>query len=270
VARRLCGQVKVNSAKDAIQELRPFLNIHGDALFILAVGWLLGALRAYGPYAILAVFGEQGTAKSFFCRFLHNIIDPHSATLRALPREDRDLYIAAFNGFALSYDNVSRLAEWLSDALCRLSTGGSFSKRQLYTDLEEILTALNRPIIFNGIENFVERADLGDRIISMLLEPIAKVDRKLEKKLKAEFRAKHPRVLGALLDAVSEGLRNYPAIEEQYNDTEWRKAQNAELPRLADFALWVMSCETALWEKGEFQEAYEDNINMVTENGNRT
>jgi len=51
-----------------------------------------------------------------------------------MPREDRDLFIAAVNGWVLAFDNVSALPDWISDTLCRLSTGGGFATRQLYSD----------------------------------------------------------------------------------------------------------------------------------------
>jgi hypothetical protein len=35
------------------------------------------------------------------------LLDPNTAPLRALPREDRDLFIAASNGHVLAFDNVS-------------------------------------------------------------------------------------------------------------------------------------------------------------------
>jgi hypothetical protein len=59
--------------------------------------------------------------------------------VRALSREERELMIAASNGYLLAFDNLSGLPVWLSDALCRLATGGSFAVCQLYTDDEEIL-----------------------------------------------------------------------------------------------------------------------------------
>ena len=46
----------------------------------------------------------------------------------------------------LAFDNLSSVPHWLSDALCRLATGGSFAVRQLYTDDEEVLFEATRPI----------------------------------------------------------------------------------------------------------------------------
>ena len=125
-----------------------------------------------GPYPVLVLSGEQGSAKSTLSAILRALLDPNTAPLRALPREDRDLFIAATNGHVLTFDNVSGLRAWTSDTLCRLATGGGFAVRQLYTDLDEVLFDAARPVILNGIEDMVERADLADRAVFLTLEPI--------------------------------------------------------------------------------------------------
>ena len=95
--RRSAGMLPlpIPVAGGSIEELRPFLNVRSDNDFILAVAWVLAALRDRGPYPVLALFGEHGTAKSTFAKILRALIDPNTVPLRALPREDRDLFIAA-------------------------------------------------------------------------------------------------------------------------------------------------------------------------------
>ena len=130
--------------------------------------------------------------------------------MRALPREDRDLFIAASNGHVLAFDNVSGLPAWISDTLCRLATGGGFAVRQLYTDQDEVLFDAARPVILNGIEDIVTRPDLADRAVFLTLEPIPEERRRPEEELWAAFEAERPRILGVLLDAVVEGLKRLP------------------------------------------------------------
>jgi hypothetical protein len=108
----------------SVEVLRQFLNVRSNVHFVLAVAWLIAALRHYGPYPVLVLSGEQGSAKSTFSTILRALVDPNTAPLRALPREDRDLFIAASNGHVLIFDNVSGLPPWISDTLCRLATGG--------------------------------------------------------------------------------------------------------------------------------------------------
>jgi hypothetical protein len=237
----------------SIDELRSFLNVQSDSHFVLAVSWMLAVLRPRGPYPVLVLSGEQGSAKSTLSAILRALLDPNAAPLRALPREDRDLFIAATNGHVLTFDNVSGLKAWISDTLCRLATGGGFAVRQLYTDQDEVLFEAARPVILNGIEDIVERADLADRAVFLTLEPIPEKRRRPEAELWAAFEAERPRILGVLLDAVAEGLRQLPHI------------CLPGLPRMADFAQWATACETAVWSPGTFWSAYCSNRDAAVE-----
>ncbi|WP_246737283.1 hypothetical protein [Nordella sp. HKS 07] len=181
------------------------------------------------------------------------MIDPNIAPLRALPRDDRDLFIAAGNGHILAFDNVSGLPAWLSDTFCRLATGGGFAVRQLYTDQEEVLFDATRPVILNGIEDFVTRPDLADRSLLLPLEQISEERRRPEQELWVAFEAECPRIIGALLDAVVKGLAMLPHTRLE------------RLPRMADLALWATACETARWAAGTFWSAYCGNRDAAVE-----
>jgi hypothetical protein len=231
----------------SIEALRPLLNLADRNDFVLLVAWLLASLRPVGPYPLLAVSGEQGSAKTVLSKLLRALIDPNTASVRALSREQRELSIAANNGHLLAFDNLSVLPAWLSDALCRLASGGSFALRRLYTDDEEVLFEAARPIMLNGIEDVISRADLADRAIFLTLAPIAEEQRRSEAELWCEFELARPAILGALLDALAEGLRELPRVRLE------------RLPRMADFAVWATACETALWPTGTFACAYEAN-----------
>jgi hypothetical protein len=237
----------------SVATLRSFLNVQSDADFVLVVAWTLACLRNRGPYPIIVLSGEQGSAKSTFAAILRAVLDPNTAPLRALPREDRDLFIAASNGHVLAFDNVSGLPAWISDALCRLATGGGFAVRQLYTDQDEVLFDAARPVILNGIEDIVTRPDLADRAVFLTLEAISEERRRPEAELWASFEAERPRILGALLDAVVEGLKRLP------------ETRLPKLPRMADFALWATACETEFWPAGTFWSAYCGNRNEAIE-----
>jgi hypothetical protein len=237
----------------SVEMLRLFLNVRADADFVLVIAWALACLRNRGPYPVIVLSGEQGSAKSTFSAILRALLDPNTAPLRALPREDRDLFIAASNGHVLAFDNVSGLPAWISDTLCRLATGGGFAVRQLYSDQDEVLFDAARPVILNGIEDIVARPDLADRALFLTLEPIPEERRRPEQELWAAFDAERPRILGALLDAVAKGLAMLP------------QTRLDRLPRMADFALWATACETALWPAGTFWSAYCGNRDEAVE-----
>jgi hypothetical protein len=176
------------------------------------------------------------------------------APVRALPRNERELFIAASNSHVLAFDNLSGLPPWLSDTLCRLTSGGAFSTRRLFTDQDEILFTAARPIILNGIEDVITRPDLADRAILLTLAPIAERQRRLEHALWREFEPARPYVLGALLDAAAHGLQRLPRVRLQ------------RLPRMADFALWATACESAFRPAGSLETAYANNRRDAIEN----
>jgi DNA-cytosine methyltransferase len=241
----------------SVDGLRKLLNIRegedGDGDFILAIAYLLACLRGRGPYPVEAIGGEQGSAKSTRSKLLRNVIDPRHPELRSLPRDERDLVVAARNQHVLAFDNVSGLRLWQSDALCRIASGAGFGTRELYTDQEEVLFSGARPIILNGIEEVIERPDLAERSIFSTCEPIASKDRLSEVEVLAAFGETHASVLGALLDAAATGLRRFSEIRPP------------NLPRMADFAHWVIACEAALWKDGDFLRAYNANIQGAVE-----
>ena len=154
-----------------INEIWRFLNVVAEER-PLVLAWLVAAFRPVGPYPVLDVHGEQGSAKTTGCRILRELVDPNSAPLRCEPRNPHDLSIAANNAQVVALDNVSRVPAWLSDCLCRLATGGGFSTRTLYENDEETIFNAQRPVILNGIEDLATRSDLLDRCILVNLPRI--------------------------------------------------------------------------------------------------
>lgn len=242
----------------SLMELRPFLNVGTDDDFTLLVASLIGALRApresTGTYPITALVGEEGTAKSGAQKVLRSMIDPVTALLRSAPQDERDLMVAAKNGYVVSFDNLSSLSDKLSDSLCKLASGGALGARQLYTDDEESILTAHRPIFLNSITDVITRGDLLSRTISVTLPRIPEARRQTEGQFWPAFRAAHPRILGALLDAAVMALsREQSVVLEQK-------------PRLADFAAWVVAAEPACpWAAGAFLRAFNANQQAAVE-----
>lgn len=236
--------------------LSPFLNLR-PAHWPLVVAFLTASMRPRGPYPVLKLSGEQGSAKSTTARFLRSLIDPNAAPLRSEPKATRDLMIAANNAWVLCLDNLSTINGELSDALCRLATGGGFSTRTLYTDDDETIFDAMRPVILTSIEDIGSRSDLLERSLLIDLPTIPEESRRAEKDFWAEFDDARPRILGALLDVVSAGLRRLPEVEAD---------PPADLPRMADFAIWGIAIEPALdLAPGSFIEAYNANRETATQ-----
>lgn len=231
-----------------ITVLRHLVNLRDDEDFHLVVAWLVMALRPRGPFPIMVVNGEQGSAKSTFSRVLRKLIDPNAADLRAAPRDERDLLIAAKNGWIPAFDNLSAVNADLSDQICRISTGGGFSKRANYTDTDEVLINVCRPIILNGIPALATRPDLADRAVTLTLPAMPPENRRPEAEFWAAFDGAAPGILGALLDGVSAALRNEGNVK--FDRT----------PRMADFARWSAGAFSAFgWTAEQFVAAYDEN-----------
>jgi putative DNA primase/helicase len=229
----------------SVSDFMGYFAFDSEAEFQLIVAWCVQALRPRGPYPLLIVNGEQGAGKSNLTAFLRALTDPNASPLRSAPDKDRDLFVAAENQWVLALDNLSSVQDWLSDALCRIATGGGFSTRELHSDKGETVFFLARPCILNGIPALTNRPDLADRAITVFLKAIPPDKRRTEAELWKAFNKIAPSLLGCLLDGVSAGLRNID------------KVQLVETPRMADFAQWAVATESGLgFEQGSTLAAY--------------
>jgi hypothetical protein len=234
----------------SIESLWELLNVTKEQRPLVA-GALLNFFHPDGPYFVLNFVGEQGTAKTCAARIVRQLVDPNENPLRSPPKEERDLIAQAASNRCVALDNLSSLPAWLSDAICRLSTGGGHSARTLYTDLEEISLAIKRPVILNGIEDVATRPDLAERALQIELEVIRDEKRISEKELWRRFDNQAPLIFSAILDGLICALRELPKITDRFKS----------LPRMADAALFATAGETAFgFKPGAFMAAYRRNL----------
>ena len=233
--------------------LRRLLHVD-DSGWALIVGWLVAAFIADLPHPVLRLGGEQGASKSTTAKMLLGLIDPSPAPLRRSPRDDEELLHYMRTSHALAIDNVSAIPLWLSDALCRASTGDGIVKRQLYTDSDIVVYAFRRCVILTGIAVSAVQGDLIDRLVSVDLERIDEEHRRLDSAVTAEYEAVRPQVFAALLTMVSSVLRVAPQVKL------------SGLPRMADYA-HILACIDDVYDLGAFDSymrmydtAFEDAI----------
>jgi hypothetical protein len=214
--------------------LRPFLNLAEGRDWLVLAAWLVQAMLPQGPYPVLLLLGEQGSAKSTAARLLASLVDPHVAPLLTFPADERDLLVATASRRVLIYDNISRLRDHEADALCRLATGGGLLVRRLFTDGEPFIITAQTPVVLTSINTPTSRGDFLDRVLCVTLAPIPDERRRTEADLLRDFEVVRPRMLGGLLDVVTATLRNLPAV------------RLPALPRLADFAAVAIAAAPAL------------------------
>lgn len=233
----------------SIKDLRRFINVADESDWSLMVGWLISSFgyRPEGAYANLCLTGTQDASKSTATRLIRMLVDPNKTPLKNLPKEGRDLFVSARHNWLPAYDNVSTIPEALSDAFCRLATGGGQSSRENYTDGEEFSFEARRPVIMNAIGDVVTRPDLVDRTICIEMPSLDDSERKTEAALYADYRLAMPGILGAVFDALSTAIRELPNVKLP------------RLPRMADLTEFVTAAESALgWQPHTFFKAFED------------
>jgi len=90
------GELPAPSGEPSLEALRVLLNLQGEdgeRSFRLILAWLVQALRGRGPYPVLVLLGERGSAKSTAARILRSLVDPSTVPLRHMPKTAHDVYI---------------------------------------------------------------------------------------------------------------------------------------------------------------------------------
>lgn len=168
---------------------------------LLIIPWLIDCLRPETPFPVLEFIGEQGSAKSTTQTMLRRLIDPNSCDLRGAPKTIEDIFVSASVNWLVSYENISHLSPQMQDALCILATGGGYAKRKLYSDADEFVISVKRPVALNGIVAAITAQDLIDRTIS--IETLLITSRIEITDLWNQYNQHHAGLLGALLNIFS-------------------------------------------------------------------
>ncbi len=206
-----------------LDELREVVNI-SDGSWPLLVGWLVAALLPEIPHPIVLVTGLQGSGKSTAAANIATVVDPSAAPLQSPPTDPSSFTLTASGSWVVVLDNVSGVAGWLSDALCRAVTGDARVARQLYSDSSLTVVAIRRCIVLTTIDAGALRGDLAERLLTLELERIGPTERRTDTELRQAADGMGGRVLGALLDLLVQVLPVLGTVELRLK------------PRMADFA----------------------------------
>jgi len=203
------------------------------------------------PRPIFVLYGDQGTAKTTTSTLIKELVDPSMLKNLKTSNSYGEFIQQASHHYLLCLDNLTSLPTWMSDVLCRLVTGEGFSKRELYTNDDDVIYSFKRCITLNGINLVPNKPDLLDRCLIFELEPIAKADRIEEAIFWDSFNEMKPKVLGAIFSTLSKAMKIYPQI---YLDSK---------PRMADFAKWGAAVAEAMgYSSKKFIDAYNENISI--------
>ncbi len=233
----------------SIQLFRKFTNITKEKDWYMFLAFAISTLIPDIPKPILVINGSQGAGKSTPMRMLKELADPSRLVSAGKITGEIELARLANRHSLLFFDNLSFLEKDNSDILCRLITGDGFSKRKLYSDDDEIIYNFKRPLMLNGINNFITQADLLDRAIIINIERIPEEKRLTELELWSKFEEEKPLILGAMFTVLSKAMKIFP------------QTPTSGLPRMADFGRWGCAIYSAIKNEpfDEFQAILSDN-----------
>jgi hypothetical protein len=183
-----------------------------DPRWRMAYGWLVAQFLPDSARPILWMLGSQGSGKTTRGLLLANMLEPQGEMGRVLKRTERENNPVAKASFILTADNMTKLSEDVSNWLCSLVTGVRVVERRLYTNDDKVAYSIKRSGIFTGkVMPAGLEADAQERMLVLEFGRMRQGIRS-DVDLLAEFRGRHPRLLGALLDDVSRVLRLLPSI----------------------------------------------------------
>ena len=234
------AQVEPDPSGD-LTDLLGFINVRepGDQLLVLV--YLVSCLVPEFPHPIAVFYGPQGSAKTTLFRVLRMVVDPSVLEVMSFPHEKAELAQMLAHHWCGFFDNVSFLPQWLSDMLCRASTGEGFSKRGLYTDEDDVIFTVKHCVGLTGINAAPRHSDLLDRCLFFGLSSIAEEERRTEKEFWTEFEARRPGLVGGAFNVLAKAMALLPSIVLPGK------------PRMADFAEWGCALAQAL---GTSQDAF--------------
>ncbi|MBI4232434.1 bifunctional DNA primase/polymerase [Candidatus Peregrinibacteria bacterium] len=228
-----------------VRELLRFINVinkHDQDLLLI---WLISCFISGFPHPILNVYGVQGSAKSFLCELLREIIDPSKIKRMSFPRPADFAQVCQHNHLVL-FDNISYLSHDISDRLCRVVTGDGDEKRVHFSNDDDYLYFYRSCVILNGINLVGVKADLLERSILLNLERIPEERRMDEATILDSFGKLRPGILGSIFDILSKALAVYDTIKLDRS------------PRMCDFAKWGSAIAEAMGVgMSSFMLAYE-------------
>ena len=233
----LTGVMPEPQGGGSLEELWDLLNVTPRYRpIVLAV--LVAALIPSISHPVVLLSGEQGSGKSTATRLLVSLLDPSPAPLRTPPRSVEQWVTAAAGSWAVALDNVSEIPDWLSDCLCRASTGDGDVRRRLFSDGDLSVFSFKRVVLLNGIDLARISEDLADRLVNVRLDLIPDAARKEETALLARWAGAYPRILGAVFDLAVKTFAAMPEVEL------------VNPPRMADFARVLAAVDAVLGTDG--------------------
>jgi hypothetical protein len=240
---------------DVFDKFMDLLNLKDKDTILLLKCYIISLFIPEIAKPILMIHGEGGSAKSTFQELIKMLVDPSIIKTLSFPRDINELIQKLSHNYIAYFDNISEIKDWISDELCRAVTGSGFSKRELFTNDEDIIYTFQRCIGFNGINLGATNADLLDRGIIIHLERIDKKNRVRIESIRKKFDEFKPQLLGYIFNILVTVLQ----FKKQYGEIQLPNGFN----RMADFEEYAEIISRCMgYPENEFIRVYQDNIGI--------
>jgi len=187
------------------------------------------------------------------------LVDPGVVKTFSFPRGIDELIQQLAHNQVVFYDNISIIKDYISDQLCRAVSGSGSSKRQLYTDDDDIIHTFKRSVGFNGINLGATKPDLLDRGLIIELERIDENKQLKPEGLWKQFEELRSQLLGYIFDILAKVL-------EWKNNANGPQLNLTRLPRMAEFAEYGEMISRCMGNPSNlFINAYYKNIKLQSQ-----
>ena len=243
--------------KEDLEAFVKFYNLKDDTSTILGVGFIGASMIPGIPHAVLDVYGSQGATKSSFEKAIKRLIDPSTALTVRLATDIKELTQTLAHRYFTIFDNVTSISQAQFDTICRVATGESDTKRQLYSDDSDFpYDEFRHVVALNGINDLMLRPDASERSLRIELKRVEEETRLADADVEVKLEELLPKALGAAFHGLSYALKFYSEIKQELK---------GKLPRMADFAIWAEAfCRGLGYTKNEFFEKYKENTKIAS------
>lgn len=159
-------------------------------------------------HPVLLLNGSPGSGKSWTAKILQEIIDPQKTELLSAPQNRDDMAIRMNASYLVVWDNMRRLKKDFSDLLAQGVSGGVYTKRQLYSNTDEVKIQLRNLIILTGVDVVATEPDALDRSLIINLSRMENDKIVPENILKKQFQKDKSKFLGACFQLLAIALND--------------------------------------------------------------
>ncbi|MFW6030030.1 MAG: hypothetical protein ACOCRO_07220 [Halanaerobiales bacterium] len=239
------------------KKILDYLNIKNESdEAILLLTYMASLFIPKIVHPVLILLGPHGSAKSTMFRLIQRIVDPTETEILNIPTNTEEYIQKTAHSWVSFYANVAKIPRNLSDAMCRTVTGGSQSKRKLFSNDEDFIHKFKHCVGINGIKFNSLQPDLLDRSIILNMDRITGQSRKSEISLMDNFKTDRKIILTGFLNLIAESMKIVDDID----------LNKVALPRLADFYKWGIAFAKVLgYGQQKFERAFNINRSAAPE-----